>query len=597
MKRLRELVATGLLVGGALSLGAVQYVPETADFLTGEGTAGWTRGESHWQSPEYSNSIVRVQVTCSNLTDAAAVRIVGLPNNAFRVEADANVALERFVAEWLDTRVPKPQDFWVTNVTATSFLATCSPVAGAAGYELLLYTNALVGACAGVADWRETFDRMGTSSGTSAMTADKMSLADNPDWTWRDGVYLAPPEYQGQVRLGSTRTNGVIRTPPFSARGAGHLRVTAQCYGADAGQTLAVCRKLRSDSGEGEELLLQVIDLALAPVTAHVPFPELAEGEGFVLRSCPKSGGEDARVLVDDVAVVSGYVEGEVRRVCARSEVRAEPRFEWNDVDCVLSYLAVRARGARRADDSEETDAVEVDFANPPKMPMLCAQPLSACLAEGFYVAPFGNLPQAKSGRDWLNGVEPLPYWSAYRGEVGVTKIGYGNGSSGTGTYNLFFFNSTNAVDNPGPALGSMVSGTAGMRYGVSFVNDTTQDLVDFRVTYRAVQWNFKNADSSKTITAEYLVTNGLADVSADGDWVAMPALDFATPYPAAVAEADDCWQEEKSAALGNVRLRPGECLVMRWVDAKKANSPGTGIAGFRLDFGVRSAATIMILR
>ena len=572
------ILSAGLSSMSAGASGAATYV---ADFTGAELPQGWTVENGEYLSPEYSNSVDRIELRYSGSDAAATATIRAYPKlgdgamvatlsaassgasfdfpettdfRSFRIAAEIGIGLSSFVAYVSEGMLDAPSGVVVSNnVTGTSFDAYWGDVDGATGYRVYVWTNVVAGASEGTALWQETFANAPATSSTS--TTFKDSYTDSGASGWHaETVYAYSQE--GAVRVGNTKNKGVLVSPPLPAFSETPLalRITAWRQTTDEGRDMP----LGVVSG-GVTNIVGVVTLGDEAAQHHVALPALHAGDRIAIFS--PTNKTSARAIVDDVAILSGYSEGSLEPSYIQNvDVGLATVYSFTGLPSVPVQFAVEAYG-RRGVTSAKTEAVEVDLANPEKVALLNACPLSS-LAENTYTQNFNSLAAltATTGeKEWLNGTT-LPYWQAYKDADAVSSFNYNAGTGSTGGLYVFATNRNDSVR----ALGAYSTQNDEFSFGLAFTNDTERTMTLASVAYLAQQWGFANS-ANQTLSVSVMVTNNLNWISAYSDgWTEIGSTQ------STVFGAEDVHDTPVSTPVAatpaeEISIAPGQVLMIKW--------------------------------
>ena len=576
-------------VAGILSLPVAATGPATyaVDFTGAGAPEGWTvENNGAYRSPEYSNAVDRIELRYSGADAAASATISAFPKQgdgvtvatlsaasfgasfdfpettdfrSFRIAAANGLALSSFTAYVSADTLGMPSDVAISNnITGTSFDATWSPVDGATGYRVYVWTNAVVGASAGTAVWQETMSGATNASSNTKMSDDKFAgCFENSGWTRSDKAGY-PTGENGTVRIGTTGDSGWLQTPPI-VTAADDLAVRFYAKAADTksnGKRIAVERILGETAA-----FAGTVTLSLEMQEFVIPLPDWESGDCIRFNSITNG---DRRVIIGAVTVVSGYSEGSLEPSYIQNvDVGLATVYSFTGLPSVPVQFAVEAYG-RRGVTSEKTEAVEVDLSNPEKEAQLNACPLSSLTSPALtYTQNFDSL--AGTETNWLNGTT-LQYWQAYRGNAAVTKITHntGTGSSG-GLYALADDTKSNVR-----AFGGMTTKTDLLTWGMAFTNDTGRSMILSSVVYSAQQWGIHNSEAHN-LTMSYLLSDSLKwIVEETGDWAECCSTGAAGNKPAVPILTEVRWDPEEPVVIA-----PGQVLYLKW----KIDPPASGSA------------------
>ena len=582
-------------VVGVLSLPVAATGPEmyAVDF-TGTGVPqGWTVENGEYRSPEYSNAVDRIELRYSGADTSASATISAFPKQgdgtmvatlsaassgasfdfpettdfrSFRIAVNG-LALSSFTAYVSADMLGMPSGVAISNnITGTSFDATWSPVGGAPGYRVYVWTNAVVGASAGTAVWQETFANAPATSSTG--TTFKDSYTDSGASGWHaETVYAYSQE--GAVRVGNTKNKGVLVSPPLPAFSETPLalRITAWRQTTDEGRDMP----LGVVSG-GVTNIVGVVTLGDEAAQHHVALPALHAGDRIAIFS--PTNKTSARAIIDDVAILSGYSEGSLEPSYIQNvDVGLATVYSFTGLPSVPVQFAVEAYG-RRGVTSEKTEAVEVDLANPEKVPQLNACPLSSLTSSTLtYTQNFDStaaITAPTGNKDWFNGTT-IMYWQAYKNASAVDSFSYNGGGGATG--GLYAF-ATNRND-PVRALGAYSTQNDEFSFGLAFTNDTERTVTLSSVAYLAQQWGFAN-NANQKLSVSVMVTNNLNWISAYSDgWTEIGSTQ-STVYGAEDVHDTPVSTPVEATPAEEISIAPGQVLMLKWtIHSLTSGKPG----------------------
>ena len=583
-------------VAGILSLPVAATGSEiyAVDFAGAGVPQGWAVDNGEYRSPEYSNAVDRIELRYSGAGAAASATISAFPKQgdgttvatltaassgasfdfpettdfrSFRIAATNGLTLSSFVAYVSADTLGMPSSVAISNnITGTSFDASWAPVDGATGYRVFVWTNAVVGASTGTALWQETMPGATNASSSTKMNDVKFAgCFDNSGWTRSDKAGY-PTGEDGTIRIGTTGDNGWLQTPPIVATADG----MAVRFYAKAVDSKSDGKNISLERISGETVsFVGTATLSLEMQEFFVPLSDWESGDCIRFNSITNG---DRRVIIGAVTVVSGYSEGSLEpSYIVNVDVGAVTEYSFTGLPSVPVQFAVEAYG-RRGVTSGKTEAVEVDLANPDKVALLNACPLSS-FEGNTYTQNFDSLAALTvptGDKDWLNGTT-LPYWQAYKDADAVSSFNYNAGTGSTGGLYVF---ATNRND-PVRALGAYSTQNDEFSFGLAFTNDTESTMMLSSVAYLAQQWGFKN-DTNQTMTVSVKVVDGLDWISAYSDgWTEIGSTqstvygsedvhDTPVSTPVAVTPAEE------------ISIAPGQVLMLKWtIHSLKSGKPG----------------------
>ena len=554
---------------------------EAADFTDGQTPKGWTVEEGAYVSPAYQSAVDRIELRYSaaaadasaavsafaahgeqsgtkvaEITAASSGASFDFPETtdfrSFRI-AGNGLALSSFVAYVSSGSMDAPSGVTISNnVTGTSFDAYWGAVEGAVGYKVYVWTNAVAGASAGTAVWQETFANAPAKTSTVNF---KDEFTDNgtTGWTY-EKAYASISN--GAVRVGTTSDKGVLVSPllPAFSETPLTLRITAWRQATTDGVDMPV-----GVVSGGVTNIVGVVTLGDEAAQHHVALPALHAGDRIAIFS--PTNKTSARAIIDDVAILSGYSEGNLAPSYIVNGLDAGDfaSFSFADLPSVPVQFAVEAYG-RRGVTSGKTEAVEVDLSNPDKVAQLNACPLSS-LTENTYTQNFDSLAAftATTGeKDWLNGTT-LPYWQACKDADAVSSFNF---NAGTGSTGGLYALATNRNDHV-RALGAYSTQNDEFSFGIAFTNNMDSIMKIASVAYSAQQWGFANT-TNQTMSVSVKVVDGLDWISAYSDgWTELGSTQ------STVYGSDDAHDTPVSTPVEvgseDISIAPGQVLMIKW--------------------------------
>ena len=570
----------GVTFGLSAATAFVCAAPSIVADFSGGIPPGWLVLDGEYRSPAYGAAVDRIelrynsesqngaaavfassdqgesQIAAFNASSSAAA--FDFPDTtdfrSFRIATEGGLSLLSFAAYLSPSELDAPSDVVISdNTTGTSFDARWNPVADATGYRVYVWTNVVAGASEGTAVWKETFANSPARSNSEPFNA---SYTDSGNSQWTFYKVYAHSE-AGTVRVGNTSTKGVLVSPPLPNLGYSQLtfRIVAWRQTTGEGQDMP----LGIVSG-GETNIFGVVRLGDGSKAYHLALPELKAGDSIAIFS--PTNKASARVIVDEVAIVSDYNAGtEVPvYVVDGSDVGEATSCPLENLPSVPVFFAVEAYG-KRGVISAKTAAVAVDLANPDKVAVLNACPISS-LAGGAYVQNFDSLSAVTSttgDKKWLNGTS-LQYWQAYKGDAAVNVFKHNGGAAkSSGLYAL-----SADLNNSVRALGVYSSKDSECAFGLSFTNDTDKTEVLSSVEYSAQQWGFANT-TNQTLSLCANVADGLDCISEYDDG----STELASTQSSVYSQGDAHGTPEATPVLVNpepsIRIAPGQVLSLKW--------------------------------
>lgn len=606
-----SVMAIALLV----ALGAYA-VDVNVNFATGEGTNGWAISANSYASPEYTRAVDQISLSyagqgasgsaivyaadaqggedrqVATISYASSSATFAFPDTTsfrvFRIETTGDMALQSFFAKVSEATLESPSGvIFSNNITGTSFDAYWNAVEGATGYKVYVWTNAVVGASAGTEVWQESFTNSPAKTSTVNFK-DEFTDSGTSGWTF-EKAYASISN--GAVRIGTTSDKGVLVSPelPTLAEAPLTLRITAWRQSTSDGTDMPV-----GVVSGGMTNIAGVICLGDLSKEYHVELPSLVVGDRIALFS--PTNKSSARAILDDVAIVSGYSEGheEPAYIVNGLDVGNVAEYSFSGLPSVPVSFAVEAYG-RRGVSSSKAAAVVVDLANPDKVAVLNACPISSLASSAHtYTQNFDSLAAitaATGDKEWKNGTT-LEYWQAWQDNDAFEKFVYNAGSATASGLYALAANKTDEVR----AFGVRTKQGLTMTWGLAFTNDTGSTISLTNVSYSAQQWGFANTTNQLLLCA-CLVTNRL-------DWIVNFTEGWQTcaETEAQVFDAGTHAVPESVAVdyvpAEQIRIAPGEVLYLKWTfhPPTKGSSALMAIDDLMVGFDVKKQGLVLRL-
>lgn len=625
MRKESRLGTSVMAIALLVALGAYA-VDVNVNFATGEGTNGWTISANDYASPDYTNAVDQISLSyagqdtagsatvyaaeaqgdtgqqIATISAASSSATFSFPDTTsfrvFRIVTERGMALQSFFAKVSEATLKSPSGVtFSNNVTGTSFDAYWNAVEGATGYKVYVWTNAVVGASSGTTLWQETMPGATNASSSTKLTDAKFNACfTNPGWTRSDKAGY-PTGEDGTIRIGTSGDNGWFQTPQIGHDAEGmDAEGMAVRFWAKANATNTKSMDIAVERVSGDTVTFAgTATLTTDMQEFMIQLPEWESGDCLRFNSITNG---DRRTVFGTVTVVSGYSEGdeEPAYIVNGLDVGNVAEYSFSGLPSVPVSFAVEAYG-RRGVLSSKTEAVVVDLANPDKVAVLNACPISSLASSAHtYTQNFDSLAAITvmtGDKEWMNGTT-LEYWQAYKGADAVTSFNY-NGGAGTigGVYAL----SANRGDTV-RALGAYSTKDNEFSFGIAFTNDTDKTILLPNLTYFAQQWGFKN-DTNQTLSVSALVTNRLDWISSFEDgWTELGSTQSAV-YGEGVAHDTPASTPVEIVPPLEIPVAPGNVLMLKWtIHSLKSGKPGMmGIDDVSILFTIKPEALQIRIR
>ena len=295
------------------------FAPDVADFSGADTPSGWVVDGGEYRSPEYPNAVDRIEIAYTGAVESASATVYAsntvaesqiatftaassaasfdFPDTtdfrSFRISTANGLALSSFAAYVSPSALDAPGEVAVSNnTTGISFDASWQPVAGAAGYRVYVWTNAIAEVVGGFISWRESFTNAPATA--NANTKFKTSYTDSGAAKWTFDNYVYASVSNGAVRIGNTTKQGVLVTPPLP-----HFVLLTP--------TLRI-RAMRQESDDAANMPIMIVsegatndigEIVLAAEFAdyELTLPALAQGDMLSFHSPTNKPNGKSRVL------------------------------------------------------------------------------------------------------------------------------------------------------------------------------------------------------------------------------------------------------------------------------------------------------------
>lgn len=484
-----------------------------------------------------------------------------------------------------------------------AFCLSWMPDAQACGYEVNVWTNGVVGTCAGTRVLYETFGGLTNRKNTATWTIDEVNrLGDYGRWS---GETLRgypeegdEEESEGALTLGMTTTLGHLASAPLPFEGRFRLRVRMTPLTKDARKWITLSFWKDGTVAYGPtNIVMQGPEKSFADYYHDIE--ALPAGCSLRLTSAEyyTSGGNRnfGRVAISEIELVNGYEPGMETRVF----VDRDAFVQGNQFCCAgvqptvygYSVASICEQNGVRVTSQAVTGSV--DMADPP---WLHCWRLSGFLPRpGVRKADFSSLKAISKATPWRNGIDCDRFY-AFSDGAPVTQIGRNSGISvNRGLYATV----TNENEIECCVLSMLATGGGDMNLVLPLKLDVAQSLESFSVVYRSHQVSFKENGGATTNAFSWCRVDDLGRMaSADTTWCAMPEGDYVTAYDGGLRpEAFAVASAERSVALPVRHLPMRGYLCLRWHVPQRANSAMMGISGVRVTARLRDDGLRLIVR
>ena len=481
----------------------------------------------------------------------------------------------------------------VSQLTHTSFRLDWPEFPGAAVYRVSVWTNVMEGASAGQVVFAESFSRAEASDSKTAIADSGTfndSYADCSGWEIVSNVYRSVDS--SSVRIGNTSNPGELKMPPLQIAENSLLRVRVRRQDTDVGAIFS----LWLSSGGTLREIGEACEIGVEMTECRWTLPAITKEERLVLRSA--SGKRSCRTILDEVALVEGFLEGVPVPYYAVNGAETDKLFvNAADLPSASWKFSVGALDGGGVVLSACTN--EVDLVNLPPSPVIDAVALSEASRNGgmrIWREDFGSFASLfphkdKNSASWLNGVT-LPHWQAYGDGAELTSISRNKGAATKrGLY--AYWSADQLVSTY--SLGVLTTKDSGEYvFGLAFWNDTAFAVRKVAIAYDGVQFGFGN-ESAQELLCECLVTNELVSVAAEGDWRLCEELNFITPVFS--SESEQPVATAISSEVHGISISKDDYFVLRWRRAATSSAVAMAIDNLSVSFAVQPRPMTIVVR
>ena len=209
-----------------------------------------------------------------------------------------------------------------------------------------------------------------------------------------------------------------------------------------------------------------------------------------------------------------------------------------------------------------------------------------SCAASAQVVPLVGGTPAVQDfdslASSGTSSTLPDGWYLAESGTNANTLYTANNGSANSG--DTYSFGTGTSSER---ALGTLASNSLTSRIGAQLRNDSGEALSEIAVAYTGEQWRLGATGRTETLQFEYSLD---ATSLANGSWIALATLDFASPTTTGVTGAldgnDGANRAPVSASITGLNLAPNATIWVRWSDINIGGSDD-GLAIDNISFAV----------
>jgi hypothetical protein len=495
-----------------------------------------------------------------------------------------------------DGEVAIPVDLAAKEIGNNSFVATWA-VDENVDYFLVDCWWLLPSPWTGNVVWREGFDGI-SNEGSSAkkLTDEDFSRFDHGGWSG-EWIYAAPGS-SGIVQIGKASDEiGYLRSPALPAMQNVELVVRASAYEWQPNLNMDIfCVR----SAQTNNIATFELDKSFEDY--HCLIPEIKEGDCLLFRSF--TTGSQRKVLVDDIALISGFTEGLAMTNYVFSSKRVEyspsPSLLIENLSENMQYdFSVRAVSSGNISEFSSICSAITTVTDQEKVTAFPLSTIASSHSAKIWTEDFSSLTNVFYDKDnsveWRNSLT-FSHWQAYEGLAPFEELKRNNGNGATaGLY--AYWKSDKSVDSY--SLGTLTaSEKPEYVYGLSFKNDTAYLIEQMSISYDGVQFGFKNENEQQLIF-EYRITKELEPLISGEDWKELGALNFTTPKDSSsgLSSGEDVVVVPLSLEDVKIRLQPESYCHIRWRRCSVSKAAAMAIDNVCVTFKERRAGMRVIVR
>jgi len=196
-------------------------------------------------------------------------------------------------------------------------------------------------------------------------------------------------------------------------------------------------------------------------------------------------------------------------------------------------------------------------------------------LKGGHYVEDFSALADVSG--DIETRKCGLDYWQFYKASGEAEKLLFTTGTNRT-TSGVYVFGD----EAGGRAVGTLASGTTGCMIGLAFRNDLGAPVGLLSLSFDWIQRNRR--ENASTNVLEYLITDGVSGLGAQGSWQEIP-MGVTPPETAASGAGEEIVQHCEISEGLPPGIPVGGVLILRWRHDKVKAGPMMALDNVKADF------------
>lgn len=190
------------------------------------------------------------------------------------------------------------------------------------------------------------------------------------------------------------------------------------------------------------------------------------------------------------------------------------------------------------------------------------------------------------SGTTALKDLPSLAAWQFQGAETVAADMRYSKSYASNAVAGEYIVSDAGRTTNS-YMLATRATGSSGAMFGVALTNDTVFTISGLRLSFDAVQLNA--TANAKSQVVEWRLAATADDLSVGADWQTVDLGDELTA-PATTKNGLSVPRTHRfeSLPLTGAKIVPGQVLLLRWRDEKRASSPWMGVDNVSLDFTSR---------